>query len=638
MGRSYTFNPLSGQFDIVSDVTIGSPASGLAIDANQALTLALSSTSTTGALSNTDWNTFNGKQAAGNYITALTSDVTAAGPGSVAATIASNVVSNAKLAQMAAHTFKGNNTGSTANALDLTATQLTAELNQFTSVLQGVVPLSGGGTTNFLRADGSWATPPAGTGTVSSVGMTVPTFLSIAGSPVTTTGTLAVTLSGTALPVSSGGTNSVAALNNNRIIQSSGSAIVEAAAITAARALISDANGIPTHATTTATEIGYVNGVTSAIQTQLNAKAPIASPTFTGVATSPAFTFTPQSSDPGSPVEGEVQYADGTARVEGLWVYTNGAWLPVGTNAGYIGTDWVNAGATTISAITTPPTKGNSPTTDVVFWRRVGDSAHIRIYYKNSTSTGSAAGSSDYLFGVPASIGTIDLAKVVANNSAIGPPAQTLTNIFVVGTAFVTASPDGGDVSVYNNTYVRVTGADMAGTTSYGCVGSGFSPMSAAAACYALDFVVPISGWASNTVAAVQSINARAHNSATSISGTLATIVWTTEDYDTNSALASGVFTCPSSGKYQVDAALVVSGTFILNNTSIMQLQVNGVAVADTTHYIAAALTNESIQLSTAIQLSASDTVRIQYSTQGTAPAIVSSDTKNYFSISKIGN
>lgn len=38
-----------------------------------------------------------------------------------------------------------------------------------------------------------WATV-GGTGTVTSVGMTVPTFLSVAGSPVTTTGTLAVTL------------------------------------------------------------------------------------------------------------------------------------------------------------------------------------------------------------------------------------------------------------------------------------------------------------------------------------------------------------------------------------------------------------------------------------------------------------
>lgn len=44
------------------------------------------------------------------------------------------------------------------------------------------------------------------------------------------------------------------------------------AAITGSRALISDANGVPTHATTTATEIGYVNGVTSAIQTQFTGK------------------------------------------------------------------------------------------------------------------------------------------------------------------------------------------------------------------------------------------------------------------------------------------------------------------------------------------------------------------------------
>lgn len=42
----------------------------------------------TGCLTGTDWNTFNGKQAAGNYLTALTGDVTASGPGSAAATLA----------------------------------------------------------------------------------------------------------------------------------------------------------------------------------------------------------------------------------------------------------------------------------------------------------------------------------------------------------------------------------------------------------------------------------------------------------------------------------------------------------------------------------------------------------------------
>lgn len=41
-----------------------------------------------GYLSSTDWSTFNGKQATGNYITALTGDATASGPGSVALTFA----------------------------------------------------------------------------------------------------------------------------------------------------------------------------------------------------------------------------------------------------------------------------------------------------------------------------------------------------------------------------------------------------------------------------------------------------------------------------------------------------------------------------------------------------------------------
>lgn len=43
------------------------------------------------------------------------------------------------------------------------------------------------------------------------------------------------------------------------------------------------------------TEFGYLDGVTSAIQTQLNAKAPLASPTFTGTVTVPATITAPSS-------------------------------------------------------------------------------------------------------------------------------------------------------------------------------------------------------------------------------------------------------------------------------------------------------------------------------------------------------
>lgn len=76
-------------------------------------------------------------------------------------------------------------------------------------------------------------------------------------------------------PVSTaqGGTGAVNTLSNNRILVSGSGTIVEATAITASRALVSDANGIPVHAATTSTEVGYVSGVTSALQTQINAKA-----------------------------------------------------------------------------------------------------------------------------------------------------------------------------------------------------------------------------------------------------------------------------------------------------------------------------------------------------------------------------
>lgn len=50
----------------------------------------------------------------------------------------------------------------------LTPTQVTADLNLFTSSLQGLVPSSGGGTTNYLRADGTWAAPSGGGGSLPS--------------------------------------------------------------------------------------------------------------------------------------------------------------------------------------------------------------------------------------------------------------------------------------------------------------------------------------------------------------------------------------------------------------------------------------------------------------------------------------
>lgn len=53
--------------------------------------------------------------------------------------------------------FLGRITASTGDAEQLTGTQATTLLDVFTSGLKGLVPASGGGTTTFLRADGTFA-------------------------------------------------------------------------------------------------------------------------------------------------------------------------------------------------------------------------------------------------------------------------------------------------------------------------------------------------------------------------------------------------------------------------------------------------------------------------------------------------
>ena len=89
--------------------------------------------------------------------------------GATALTIAANVVSNAKLADVASGSIKGRVTAATGDPEDLTGTEATTLLDQFTVALQGVVPASGGGATNFLRADRVWAAPPGGGGAVWTV-------------------------------------------------------------------------------------------------------------------------------------------------------------------------------------------------------------------------------------------------------------------------------------------------------------------------------------------------------------------------------------------------------------------------------------------------------------------------------------
>lgn len=165
--------------------------------------------------------------------------------------LADSAVTNAKLANMATLTLKGNNTGGSTAPLDLSTAQVQTMLSIPTS--SAPLPLNAGGTGisagsanaafnalspmttlgdiiyggaagigtrlaigttgQVLTVSGggipSWSA--AATGTVTSVALTVPAFLSVAGSPITSSGTLAVTFSGTALPIANGGTGQTTA-------------------------------------------------------------------------------------------------------------------------------------------------------------------------------------------------------------------------------------------------------------------------------------------------------------------------------------------------------------------------------------------------------------------------------------------
>jgi len=65
----------------------------------------------------------------------------------------------------------------------------------------------------------------------------------------------------------------IATGNNYKFETTDATGNLQETTVTASRAVVTDANGLPAASATTATELGYVNGSTSNIQTQLDAKA-----------------------------------------------------------------------------------------------------------------------------------------------------------------------------------------------------------------------------------------------------------------------------------------------------------------------------------------------------------------------------
>ncbi len=91
-------------------------------------------------------------------------DITVSGSGATW-TVDNAAITFAKIQNVSAtDRFLGRKTAGAGSVEELTGTEATARLDAFTSALKGLTPASGGGTTNFLRADGTWAAPAGGGG------------------------------------------------------------------------------------------------------------------------------------------------------------------------------------------------------------------------------------------------------------------------------------------------------------------------------------------------------------------------------------------------------------------------------------------------------------------------------------------
>jgi len=146
------------------------------------ISISQANTTTNGYLSSTDWNTFNNK-----------------GSGSVTSVAAT----------------AGTGISVTGSPITTSGTlNITNTAPDQTVVLTAGTGISTSGTyPNFTITN----TSPSSGGTVTSVAATVPSIFSITGSPITTSGTLAMTYSGTALPVANGGTGLTSTPSNGQL-------------------------------------------------------------------------------------------------------------------------------------------------------------------------------------------------------------------------------------------------------------------------------------------------------------------------------------------------------------------------------------------------------------------------------------
>jgi hypothetical protein len=362
--------------------------------------------------------------ATGNKWVAMSGDVTIATSG--ATTIANSAVTLAKIANIADETVLGNISGSSAAPAALTKAQLTSLVNQFTSTLSGIVPASGGGTTNFLRADGNWVAV-TGTGTVTDVSVATANGFTGSVATSTTTPDISIALDGiTGVLAGAGSTIQAAA---------SGVDYVEPGAITATSGA---GSGLQM---TGSALLGRTGAGLGAIQQiSVNSTLSLASTTL-GINLGNANTWTAQQQFPSIRLNGSTSgfVVIQPPAIAGSQTYT----LPTATPGG--AGEFLTATTGGVLSWATP--QGSGTTTNAVTFNNSGSGAA-----SGTTFDGSVARTISY--------NTIGAQALNANLTGL----SSLT--YVSGTPFVKMTA-AGTFALDNNTYISGT------TTQYGVVVGG---------------------------------------------------------------------------------------------------------------------------------------------------------------------
>ena len=152
-------------------------------------------------------------------------------------------------------------------------------------------------------------------------------------------------------------------------------------------------------------------------------------------------------------------------------------------------TKWIAGPALTIGAITSAPSKATNVIIDQIFWRREGDSLHLRYLYEHSDNTGTGAGSGIYLWTLPFGL-SADTSKFFNRFSSF--PNDGCRNVVGSAGASFDSPRSVGFAKLYTATQIMMITADPATVTG---VGSTHFAINQARVEYSFDCVVPIDGW-----------------------------------------------------------------------------------------------------------------------------------------------